>query len=159
MQGTIADQALKKASLDKLYRHQSQVRTKFGPDIFLHALHPHWHGVFLQEAESCKQRLKQWTKFRGDYLTLKSRLTELPNKVSHQVMVPFGPRAFFPGHLKHTNEIMVLLGDNWFVEQSAKQASAIVDRRLKRERKIILANHNLVSTLVSPQNVMKCWKG
>jgi unconventional prefoldin RPB5 interactor 1 len=47
-------------------------------------------------------------------------------------MVPFGPKAFFPGQLKHTNEILVLLGDNWFAERSAKQAVEIVDRRLKR---------------------------
>ena len=48
-------------------------------------------------------------------------------------MVPFGPRAFFPGKLKHTNEILVLFGDNWFAERSAKQAAEIVARRIKRE--------------------------
>ena len=35
------------------------------------------------------------------------------------------------GKLVHTNEILVLLGDNWFVEKSAKQACELVDRRLK----------------------------
>ena len=39
--------------------------------------------------------------------------------------------AFMPGQLVHTNEILVLLGDNWFVERSAKQAAHIVDRRMK----------------------------
>jgi unconventional prefoldin RPB5 interactor 1 len=39
--------------------------------------------------------------------------------------------AFMPGQLVHTNEILVLLGDNWFVERSAKQASEIVDRRIE----------------------------
>jgi len=39
--------------------------------------------------------------------------------------------AFMPGKLVHTNEILVLLGDNWFVERSAKQAAGIVTRRLK----------------------------
>jgi unconventional prefoldin RPB5 interactor 1 len=47
--------------------------------------------------------------------------------------VPFGAMAFMPGQLQHTNEIMVLLGDDWFVERSAKQACEIVDRRLKGE--------------------------
>ena len=28
--------------------------------------------------------------------------------------VPFGPLAFMPGKMVHTNEITVLLGDNWF---------------------------------------------
>lgn len=36
-----------------------------------------------------------------------------------------------PGQLVHTNEVMVLLGDNWFVERSAKQASSLIDRRIQ----------------------------
>ncbi len=35
-----------------------------------------------------------------------------------------------PGQLIHTNEILVLLGDNWFVERSAKQSCEIIARRL-----------------------------
>ncbi len=35
-----------------------------------------------------------------------------------------------PGKLVHTNEVLVLLGDNWLVERSAKQACDIIDRRL-----------------------------
>jgi hypothetical protein len=45
--------------------------------------------------------------------------------------VPFGPLAFMPGNLVHTNEILVLLGDDWFVEKSAKQACEVIDRRMK----------------------------
>ncbi|KAG0246106.1 uri1, prefoldin-like chaperone [Mortierella sp. GBA43] len=36
-----------------------------------------------------------------------------------------------PGKLVHTNEILVMLGDNWFVERSAVQAAEIVDRRME----------------------------
>jgi len=46
-------------------------------------------------------------------------------------MVPFGRLAFIPGRVKHTNEILCLLGDNWFAERSAKQAAKIVERRIK----------------------------
>ena len=45
--------------------------------------------------------------------------------------VPFGKLAFMPGQLVHTNEILVLLGDNWFAERSAAQAAEIIDRRMK----------------------------
>lgn len=45
--------------------------------------------------------------------------------------MPFGSVAFMPGKLVHTNEIMVLLGDNWFAERSASQALEIVARRKK----------------------------
>lgn len=44
--------------------------------------------------------------------------------------VPIGSKAFMPGKLVHTNEVLVLLGDNWFAERSAKQACEIIDRRL-----------------------------
>jgi unconventional prefoldin RPB5 interactor 1 len=49
------------------------------------------------------------------------------------MQVPFGKFAFMPGKLYHTNEIMVLLGDNWFVTRSAKQALEIAERRKQCE--------------------------
>ncbi|OWF54563.1 Unconventional prefoldin RPB5 interactor 1 [Mizuhopecten yessoensis] len=76
-------------------------------------------------------KLEKWEQFKSDYEALKTRLKTLPDKVSHDVMVPFGSLAFMPGKLVHTNEVLVLLGDNWFAERSAKQAAAIVGRRLK----------------------------
>uniref|UniRef100_A0A2D4IAV8 URI1 prefoldin like chaperone n=1 Tax=Micrurus lemniscatus lemniscatus TaxID=129467 RepID=A0A2D4IAV8_MICLE len=51
-------------------------------------------------------------------------------------MVPFGPLAFMPGRLVHTNEVTVLLGDNWFAKCSAKQAGGLVEHRKKRVRKM-----------------------
>ena len=50
-----------------------------------------------------------------------------------QLKVPIGKHAFIPGQLYHTNEIMVLLGDNWFAQVTAKQARDIVSRRQKGE--------------------------
>ncbi|XP_073411128.1 unconventional prefoldin RPB5 interactor 1 isoform X2 [Dendrobates tinctorius] len=49
-------------------------------------------------------------------------------------MVPFGPLAFMPGCLVHTNEVTVLLGDNWFAKCSIKQAMSLVDHRKKHVR-------------------------
>ena len=64
-----------------------------------------------------------------DYEELRSTLHELPSKVEHKVLVPFGKMAFFPGSLRHTNEVLVLLGDNYFALRSAEQAAAIAARR------------------------------
>jgi prefoldin subunit 5 len=36
-----------------------------------------------------------------------------------------------PGKIVHTNEVLVMLGDNWFVDRSAVQAAEIVDRRME----------------------------
>lgn len=47
--------------------------------------------------------------------------------------MPFGPLAFMPGKLVHTNEVTVLLGDNWFAKCSAKQAREIIAHRMSCE--------------------------
>ncbi|XP_045149585.1 unconventional prefoldin RPB5 interactor 1 isoform X2 [Echinops telfairi] len=52
-------------------------------------------------------------------------------------MVPFGPFAFMPGKLVHTNEVTALLGDNWFAKCSAKQAVGLVEHRREHVRKTI----------------------
>lgn len=88
--------------------------------------------------EQTQAALDKMNNFKKDYEVLKDRLETLPHKISHDVMVPFGKLAFMPGRLVHTNEITVLLGDNWFVERSAKQACEIVGRRLDALEKQIV---------------------
>lgn len=46
-----------------------------------------------------------------------------------------------PGKLVHTNEVTVLLGDNWFSKCSAKQAVALVEHRKKR---MYVSERNLI---------------
>ncbi|XP_025898102.1 unconventional prefoldin RPB5 interactor 1 [Nothoprocta perdicaria] len=76
-------------------------------------------------------------KVESDYDALQERLSTLPDKLSYDIMVPFGPLAFMPGKLVHTNEVTVLLGDNWFSKCSAKQAVALVEHRKKHVRKAL----------------------
>lgn len=78
-------------------------------------------------------------KFVKDYEDLDERLQTLPDKVSYDIMVPIcGDIAFAPGKMIHTNEIMVLIGEDYFVERSARQASDIVKRRLKCKYSTVL---------------------
>jgi unconventional prefoldin RPB5 interactor 1 len=80
-----------------------------------------------------KSRAKVWAKHKEDYTALKQRLATITDKTYYNIMVPFGgKKAFFEGQMVHTNEIMVLLGDNWFVERSAKEAGEICQRRIDR---------------------------
>ena len=66
-----------------------------------------------------------------EYSALIDKLETLSQQTQHKVMVPMTSKAFMPGSLVHTNEILVLLGDNWFVETSAQKAAAIARRRVK----------------------------
>ncbi|XP_034973369.1 unconventional prefoldin RPB5 interactor 1 [Zootoca vivipara] len=86
---------------------------------------------------SCQEKIQHWKKVESDYEALQERLGTLPDKLSYDIMVPFGPLAFMPGRLVHTNEITVLLGDNWFAKCSAKQASSLVEHRKKHVRKAL----------------------
>lgn len=97
---------------------------------------------------SCNQKIENWQKFQNDYYYLKERLRTLPNNLSYEIMVPISKVAFMPGKLVHTNEILVLLGDNWFTERSASQACEIIDRRLSGIRKHLEDLHKEKNSLL-----------
>lgn len=84
-----------------------------------------------------------------EYDNLVSTLKELPQKTSHQILMPVcGGLAFFDARIVHTNEIMVLLGDNWFAERSAAQAVEIAHRRiafLQREKEVLDIEHQRIA--------------
>jgi len=91
------------------------------------------HDEQQRMIQESKEKAKIWAKHKTDYFDLRQKLSTIADKTTHQVMIPFGgKKAFFEGQLVHTNEIMVLLGDNWFVERSAKEAAEICDRRITR---------------------------
>lgn len=92
----------------------------------------------------CEKEIDRLRSEASDLKCVQKRLTIMPDKTSHQVMVPIGlhskekpPLVMMPGHVKHTNEILCLLGDNWFVERSAKEACGIAERRLHKLNDLI----------------------
>ena len=87
------------------------------------------HRALLEDA---RERGAKWFNHREEYAKLDKVLEKLPEDTSTEAIVPLTKKAFMLGHLVHTNEVMVLLGDNWFAERSAKQASQICQSRLKR---------------------------
>lgn len=82
--------------------------------------------------EANRQAGQKWLGHKREYEALRDKLDTLSDRATHEAMVPLGKKAFMMGHLVHTNEIMVLLGDNWFAERSAKQAKVICEKRLKQ---------------------------
>ncbi|KAJ3402105.1 uri1, prefoldin-like chaperone [Chytriomyces hyalinus] len=75
-----------------------------------------------QDLERCKQH-------EQDYSSLDKFLQSVPLTIRRNYNVPIGKLAFMKGHIIHTNEVLVSLGDNWFVDQSVAQAKGIVKRR------------------------------
>ncbi|KAF9663138.1 hypothetical protein SADUNF_Sadunf17G0007200 [Salix dunnii] len=81
-------------------------------------------GEKQKELDSIKE-------FVTENTNLINLVSRLPDELNHDIMVPFGKAAFFPGRLIHTNEFMVLLGDGYYAERSAKQTVEILTRRGK----------------------------
>jgi len=86
----------------------------------------------MTELDTCLQNIELFRKYIRDYEGVRERLTTLADKTSHDIMVPIAGSklAFMPGFIHHTNEILVLIGDNYFVEKSTKEATEFVDRRM-----------------------------
>ncbi|KAL2613704.1 hypothetical protein R1flu_025396 [Riccia fluitans] len=82
-----------------------------------------------EEIEKQQEYLRELQGYRDEAKTLSKLVTGLPDSVSYSIMVPFGKAAFFPGRLIHTNEFLVLLGEGYWSERSAKQTVGILERR------------------------------
>uniref|UniRef100_A0A2P2LS64 RNA polymerase II subunit 5-mediating protein homolog n=1 Tax=Rhizophora mucronata TaxID=61149 RepID=A0A2P2LS64_RHIMU len=82
----------------------------------------------IAEKEKELGRLKE---FIADNTNLINLVSKLPDELHHNIMVPFGKAAFFPGRLIHTNEFMVLLGEGYYAERTSKQTIEILKRRGK----------------------------
>ncbi|KAG0251923.1 uri1, prefoldin-like chaperone [Mortierella polycephala] len=90
-----------------------------------------YFSKFSAALSQLEEELTRWKNYEADYEALKTTLLDLPKETTHNAMVPIGNLAFMPGKLIHTNEVLVMLGDNWFVDRSAVQAAEIVDRRME----------------------------
>ena len=80
----------------------------------------------------CQEHHRGSTEIRATLLTNQIavfRIGRLWLCVIRIIQVPVGRFAYMPGQLYHTNEILVLLGDNWFTKRTAQQAKSLAERR------------------------------
>jgi prefoldin alpha subunit len=77
---------------------------------------------------------KAWLEKKIDeYDTISKKVLELGQKSSHSVMVPICSVAYFPkGKIKHSNEFLVALGDNYFIERTSQECQPIIERRVQK---------------------------
>ncbi|KAL0278328.1 UNVERIFIED_CONTAM: hypothetical protein PYX00_000176 [Menopon gallinae] len=91
-----------------------------------------WFQSLADEALDRNDRsVITWTKYRDDLEGTKEILSWLPKKLKHDVMVPIGPKALMRGKIVHTNELLVNLGETWFVKKTASQTVDLCNRRIK----------------------------
>lgn len=87
----------------------------------------------INELDVCNRNIDLFVNYISDYTSLAQKLSTLSDKSRYEVMVPLAGSkiAFMPGYVHHTNEVLVLIGENYFVEKSTKEASQFVERRIK----------------------------
>ncbi|KAK5579276.1 hypothetical protein RB653_008957 [Dictyostelium firmibasis] len=86
---------------------------------------------YEQKIEEYQHHIEDLKSNKNDYKELIDTLRHLPDTLQPKIMVPMGKLAFFEGNLKNTNEILILLGDNYFAKRSSKQTIDIIERRDK----------------------------
>lgn len=84
-----------------------------------------------ESLEQPRKELQKLKEFIEDNRKLMKLVQKLPDEVSYNIMAPFGKAAFFPGRMIHTNELLVLLGEGYYAERTAKQTLEILRRRAK----------------------------
>ncbi|KAG6417017.1 hypothetical protein SASPL_124458 [Salvia splendens] len=76
-----------------------------------------------------RRELEKLRSFMDDNTGLINLVRKLPDETHHDIMVPFGQAAFFPGRMTNPNKFLVLLGEGYHAERSAKQTVEILKRR------------------------------
>ncbi|XP_056862818.1 uncharacterized protein LOC130510435 isoform X1 [Raphanus sativus] len=82
----------------------------------------------IREKREEMNRLQQFVDENDNLISL---VKKLPDQLHHNIMVPFGKKAFFPGRLIHTNECLVFLGENYYTDRTSKQTVDVLRRRDK----------------------------
>uniref|UniRef100_A0A182MK38 Unconventional prefoldin RPB5 interactor n=1 Tax=Anopheles culicifacies TaxID=139723 RepID=A0A182MK38_9DIPT len=73
----------------------------------------------------------RWTAYRQEHVELKENLRMYQKAPKADIMIPVGTKAFLPGQLYHTGEVMVSHGCGYFSDCSTEQAQSIADRRIQ----------------------------
>ncbi|VDM82942.1 unnamed protein product [Strongylus vulgaris] len=76
-----------------------------------------------------------------EYDSIIHKLEELPRKRTQSIMCPIGSVGFLPASIVHTNEVLVGLGDGYFVDTTCYDAVQILKRRRKVVKKGIADLH------------------
>ncbi|XP_013191955.1 unconventional prefoldin RPB5 interactor [Amyelois transitella] len=88
----------------------------------------------LNEAyQKCVSNNERNLRFWEEYVNSLSSLdfSVFSDRLTVPALVPIGNRIFFRGELKHTNEVTVALGADYFVKCSLKQAEVLRQHRIK----------------------------
>lgn len=86
--------------------------------------------VYSEQLSSLQAKLAEYDQL-GQVLLDNSR------KSTVECMIPLSDVGFLRGKMKHTSEVLVFLGDQYFVERTATECQGIIGRRKQLVQKQI----------------------
>lgn len=75
--------------------------------------------------------IEVWSQYKAKHEKIIEGLQTISTELSLNCVVPIGKKALMKGKITHTNEILVCIGDGYFVKYSSQQAIALCKRRIK----------------------------
>eukprot|EP00299_Pterocystis_sp_00344_P014207 c7028_g1_i1.p1 GENE.c7028_g1_i1~~c7028_g1_i1.p1 ORF type:complete len:110 (+),score=14.70 c7028_g1_i1:33-362(+) len=96
----------------------------------------------MEDEIKLKQSIDHINQQLVGYDELCKLLHQLPHRVSHPIMVPFGSKAFFAGELIHANEVLCQLGENYYAWRTTNQTQEIITRRKQCKNIPRIFQHN-----------------
>lgn len=85
--------------------------------------------VYYKSAAENERNFRFWENYLQSLKNLD--FSEYSDKLKVPILVPIGSRILFRGELKHTNEVTVALGADYFAKCSLKQAEVLRQHRIK----------------------------
>ncbi|XP_061389551.1 unconventional prefoldin RPB5 interactor-like protein [Musca vetustissima] len=87
--------------------------------------------ALIEAIQKNAEETERWRTYLKENETAKENLAMFQKRYTVEVMVPVGKKALMPGHLIHTNEVLVGHYQGYFSKCSAHTAGQICDLRIK----------------------------
>ena len=78
-----------------------------------------------------EEEIQRWQTYLKENETAIENMTMFSKRLNVEVMVPIGTKAFMPGHLIHTNEVLVGHYQGYFSKCTSFKAKEICELRIK----------------------------
>lgn len=85
--------------------------------------------IFVQSMTANERNIRFWENYIQNLKSID--FNTFSDKLKVPALVPIGSRILFRGELRHTNEVTVALGADYFVKCSLKQAEILRQHRIK----------------------------
>jgi len=83
-----------------------------------------------QENKWYKDQIDRIESLKKEHVETKEILSSITQTLEKEILLPLSSVAFVKASIYHTNETMINLGNDYFVERSVYQAQQIVQRRI-----------------------------